>query len=58
MTRDSIVLRFTFIAAVLTFAVSSTTTLIPAGYVPMAKDLAAIFGFVAGWLGNSPLRGR
>lgn len=58
MTRDALVWRLTFIGAVVTFAVSSTTTLIPAAYVPMAKDVAALAGFLAGWLGNSPLKGR
>lgn len=57
MTRDSIVLRLAFFASVLTFVVGSTTTLIPPAYVPLAKDLAAVFGFVAGYLGTSPLPG-
>jgi hypothetical protein len=57
LTRDSIILRLAFFASVLTFMVSSTTTLIPVDYVPYAKDLAAVFGFVAGYLGTSPLPG-
>lgn len=58
MTRDSIIWHLTLGAAVLSFLVASTTTLIPPAYVPHVKDLAALCGFLAGWLGNSPLKGQ
>lgn len=58
LTRDSAILHLTFIAAVLTFIVTATTTLVPETHVPLVKDVAAVAGFVAGWLKTSPLPGR
>lgn len=53
-----VILSITFFASVLAFVTSSTTHLIPVAYVPVVKDVAALCGFVAGWLANSPLKDR
>lgn len=53
-----VVWSVTFFGSVLMFVASSTTHLIPVAWVPTVKDVAALLGFVSGYLSNSPLKGR
>ena len=57
MTRDHAIWSFTFAASVLAF-VAASTHLVPEPYGPMVREIAAVLGFIAGKLGNSPLQGR
>lgn len=57
MTRDNLMWSVGFIASVLAFA-ASLTDLIPPAYAPKVLAVSALCGFVAGKLGNSPLRGK
>ena len=57
ITRDHAVWSFTFAASVLAF-VAASTHLIPDQYATTVQEIAAVLGFIAGKLGNSPLQGR
>jgi hypothetical protein len=54
VTTRKLILGLTGIAAVLSFAVTSTTTLIPHEHADRVKDIAAVFGFVAALLSRPP----
>jgi hypothetical protein len=54
VTTRKLILGLTGVAAVLSFAVTSTTTLIPHEHADRVKDIAAVFGFVAALLSRPP----
>lgn len=55
LTRDHFVWTLTFVAAVCTFLVTSTTALVPPAHVDQVRDIAALCGFLSGWFSLSPL---
>ncbi len=57
LTRDHAVWSLGFVASVLTFA-ATLADLVPPTLAPKVLAVAALCGFVAGKLGNSPLPGR
>jgi hypothetical protein len=56
MTRDNLIWAFGFWGSLLAFAVT-LTDIIPPQYAGKVSAIAALCGFIAAKLGNSPLPG-
>lgn len=56
LTRDSVVWSIGFVASVLAY-LAALADLVPPQYAPKVLAVAALLGFIAGKLGNSPLKG-